>query len=366
MSRSDRTIPDIDIYIPELPEEIAPALTPLEIPETKHKGKFRRSGHLTDQMLKYNYPDNKNAQPSLFELLEPGTKEKIISSGANVELTNRKGEGIKLTKGEYKLILSLSKLLHDKSQNKDSQKNDYYTGNKGAELIPIKTKDNGRVELKSPKIAVTLYELAKEFYGGKVTGGSGVKEVARMLYDLAENPDKKALIKYTRIADLGSGKTREYFIEIFDSLLKLAEGGYKDFLNGELIDERREIVVNLHPIFIDQIENKYIELPLDITKRMIEAYGSHSVSEIAIKLIEYLARAHSGRPKDYKTEIYQEKLYWTIAEEYMKQGRRSLLEKYFLKGIETAKGIGLLKSYKLTQGTTGKPKIIFQLEKVWE
>jgi hypothetical protein len=99
---------------------------------------------------------------------------------------------------------------------------------------------------------------------------------------------------------------------------------------------------------------------------MIEAYGSQTVSEIAIKLIEYLARAHSGRPKDFKTEIYQEKLFWTIAEEYMKQGRRSLLEKYFLKGIETAKGIGLLKSYKITQGITGKPKIVFQLEKVWD
>ncbi len=365
MSRSDRTIPDA-AFFPELPEELTPTFTPLEIPETEFKGKFRRSGHLTDQMLKYDYPENRTAQPSLFEMLEPATKEKIIASGANVELTNRKGEGIKLTKGEYKLILSLSKILHEKSQTKDSSKNDYYGGNKGAELIPIKTKENESVELKSPKIAVTLYELAKEFHGGKVTGGSGVKEVARMLYELAENPDKKALIKYTRIADLGSGKTREYFIETFDSLIKLAEGGYKDFLNGELIDERREIVVNLHPIFIDQIANKYVELPLDITKRMIEAYGSHSVSEIAIKLIEYLARAHSGRPKDYKTEIYQEKLYWTIAAEYMKQGRRSLLEKYFLKGIDTAKGIGLLKSYKITQGLTGKPKIVFQLEKVWD
>ncbi len=56
---------------------------------------------------------------------------------------------------------------------------------------------------------------------------------------------------------------------------------------------------------------------------IVWVYCSHSVSEIAIKLIikliEYLASAHSGRPKDYKTEIYQEKLYWTIAEEYMKQ-----------------------------------------------
>lgn len=103
-------------------------------------------------MLKYDYPENKNAQPSLFEMLEPATKEKIISSGANVELTNRKGEGIKLTKGEYKLILSLSKILHEKSQTKDSSKNDYYAGNKGAELIPIKTKENESVELKSPKI----------------------------------------------------------------------------------------------------------------------------------------------------------------------------------------------------------------------
>jgi hypothetical protein len=362
MSRSDRTIPDIDIYIPELPEEIAPAFTPLEIPETTRKGKFRRSGHLTDQILK---PTDSEAVLPLFDMLEASTQEKITNEGANIELVNRKGEGISLSKGEYKLLLALSKLLHEKSQTKDSKLGNYYAGNKGAELACISTKD-GDLQLKSPKIGFSFYELAKEYNGGRDISGSIRNEVARMVCDLADNPDKKALIRYTRTVDLGNGKTREYFIESFDSLLKINTGGYRDFLNGEAIDEKREIEVRLHPIFIDQIESKYIELPIDITKRMIEAYGGTNVSDIAIKLVEYLARAHSGRPKDFKTEIYQEKLYRIIAGDYVKQGRRSLITKYFDKAIETAKGIGILAGYKITPGITGKPKIIFQLNKRWE
>lgn len=361
MSRSNRTIPD-DNFFPELPEELTPTFTPLEIPETEFKEKFRQGGHLIDQMLK---PSDSEAPLPLFDMLEVSTQEKITNEGANIDLVNRKGEGISLSKGEYKLLLALSKLLHEKSQNKDSKLGNYYSGNKGAELARISTKD-GDLQLKSPKIGFSFYELAKEYNGGREISGSIRNEVARMVCDLADNPDKKALIRYTRTVDLGKGKTREYFIESFDSLLKINTGGYRDFLNGEAIDEKREIEVRLHPIFIDQIENKYIELPIDFTKRMIEAYGGTNVSDIAIQFVAYLARAHSGRPKDFKTEIYQEKLYKIIAGAYVKQGRRSLLEKYFNKAIETAIGIGLLKSYEITPGKTGKPKIIFQLNKVWE
>ena len=349
---------------PPLPE--AKAISPLVIirDEPKPTSKFRRSGHLSDQILKTSY-SQPPAQPSLFEMLEKSTLEKITNEGSGIELINRKGEGIQLSKGEYKLLLAISKLLHDKSQTKDSKLDTFYAGDRGSDLTAISTKD-GSLQLKSPKIGITPYELAREYNGDRAPGGSVIKEVSRMVLDLADDPDKKALIRYTRTVDLGRGKTREYFIESFDSLLKIATGGYRDSLNGETVDEKKEIEVYLHPIFIDQIDRKYTELPVDITKRMIEAYGATNVSEIAIKLVEYLARAYSGRPRDFKTEIYEEKLYGIIAGNYVREGRRSLIATYFEKAIETAKGIRLLKSCETVTGATGKPKFIFTLYESWD
>ena len=337
---------------------------PVVVEEPKSKGKFRRSGHLSDQILKPVYSGKSTNQRSLFEILEESTKEKITNEGASIELVNRRGEGIQVSKGEYKLLLALSKILHDKSQTKDRKLTDYYTGNKGFDLAIMPTKD-GDLQLKSPKIGFSFYELVKEYNGGSAPSGKTMRDVAKMVCDLADDPNKKVLIRYTRTVDLGKGKTREYFIESFDSLLKIATGGYRELLNGEVIDEKREIVVQLHPIFVDQIESKYTELPVDITKRMIEAYGATNVSEVATKFVEYLARAYSGRPTDGKTEIYQEKLYGIIAGEYVKQGRRRLIETYFKKAVETAKGIGLLKSYEIVTGKTGKPKFIFTLSADW-
>lgn len=352
------------IPVPPLPKGKATELTtPVVITEEpKPTGKFRRSGHLSDQILKPLSPES--PQRSLFDLLEPSTREKITNEGASIELVNRKGEGIQVSKGEYKLLLALSALLHKKSQTKDKKLDDYYAGNKGFDLVGMPTKD-GSVQLKSPKIGFSFYELVKEYNGGNAPSGKTMRDVGKMVCDLADDPSKKALIRYTRTTDLGRGKTREYFIESYDSLLKIATGGYRDILNGEVIDEKREIEVQLHPIFIDQIDRKYVELPEDITKRMIEAYGGTNLSDIAIKLVEYLARAHSGRPSDFKTEIYQEKLYGIVAGEYVKQGRRSLIAKYFEKAIETAKGIGLLKEYETVTGATGKPKFVFTLSHDW-
>lgn len=347
--------------VPERKEErLEPAVVGTE--EPKATGKFRRSGHLSDQILKPL--SQESPQRSLFEILDQSTREKITNEGASIELVNRKGEGIQVSKGEYKLLLALSALLHKKSQTKDSTLDNYYAGNKGYNAVGMPTKD-GSLQLKSPKIGFSFYELVKEYNGGNAPSGKTMRDVGKMVCDLADDPSKKALIRYTRTTDLGKGKTREYFIESYDSLLKIATGGYRDILNGEVIDEKREIEVQLHPIFIDQIDRKYVELPEDITKRMIEAYGGTNVSDIAIKLVEYLARAHSGRPKHFKTEIYEEKLYGIIAGEYVRQGRRALIAKYFDKAIETAKGIGLLKEYETVTGATGQPKFIFTLLPDW-
>lgn len=339
----------------------------------KKKEKLRSGGHLIDNILKSNKP--KDNQLSIFDTMLQDTKNKVISSGVKPEMVNRKGEGIKITKGEFKLLLSLQALLHEKSQTNNPKGEDYYSGNQGSDLIVYNPPEGGEITLKSPRLSFTLYEIAKEYYGGADIGGENVKTVAKILYDIAEDPEKKALIRYHKLVEMGKGKEREYFIEKYDSLVSIATAGYKDFIEGKQIDEKKEIVINLHPVFIDQIATKYIEMPLDITRRMIEANGSQNISDITLKLVYELARAHSNRkrlPKDEdKNPLYtigQYNLYYKIAETYMPpyQRRLPLIKKYLAQAIETAKNIGLLLSYETKPGVTGEQNYIFTLSKNWE
>jgi len=237
----------------------------------------------------------------------------------------------------------------------------------------------GEITVKHPVISFTLYEVTKEFYGGDTyPSGKNIKDVTQLILNLADDPDKKALIKYKRKFHIEGKKYREIFIEQYVSLLQISTAGYTDFLDGKKIDERREVVVNLHPVFIDQIEDKYIELPLNITKRMIEANGGPNISEITTKLIAELARALSNRKKLEKDnnsnpvyKIGKNRLYWKVAPNYMnkKTGRAKrpkLIEEYLTKAIETAIGIGILLEHSVTTGATGELLLQFTLSPNWE
>ena len=333
-------------------------------------GKFRAGGQLIDNIQKSNKP--KTIQLNLFDTILQETREKMNGLGVTAEYINRKGEGIKLSKGEFRLLLCLSKLLHEKSQTQDKNSKDYYTGDSGYEVIKWNT-GQGEIEVIAPKISLTLYEVSKEYYGDKEIGGENVRTVARMLFDMADNQDKKALIRYNRVVNLDKNRTREYFIERYESLISIATAGYREYLYGSQIDEKKELVVILHPVIRDQIETKSVDFPLDLTKRMIEAYGSPDISEITTKLMLELARAHSGRRALQKDEegnyIYSigvNTLYWKIADNYMnantgKTKRGPLIKKYFDKSIETCKTLGLLVKHEIKTGKSGEQIVDFYL-----
>lgn len=338
--------------------------------------KYRTPGVLIDNLLKSNKP--LPIQLDLFDTMLQETRDKILKLGANIEYINRKGEGIKLSRAEFKLTRCLQKMLHDKSQNEDRNGKDYYTGDSGSDILKFRTDKGYTVDVISPKISFTLYEIAREYYGDREMGGEDVKTVMRLLYELADNPEKKALMRYTGIVRLGKNRTREYFIERYDSLLSIDTAGYRDFLNGDQIDEKRELVVRLHPIFRHQIENKHIDYPYTIAKRLEEAYGSPDIPIMIHILLEELARAYSNRRRLKKDEdgnpvypIGLNSLYWKIAEGYMnrKTGRPQrpqLLNEYFTRAIETVKGIGLLVKYETKTGAQGDPIAYFHLSKKWE
>ena len=49
----------------------------------------------------------------------------------------------------------------------------------------------------------------------------------------------------------------------------------------------------------------------------------------------------------------------------MKESRKKMVKDYTDKALETVTALGLLKGYEITTGSTGEPKIVFNLNKGW-
>lgn len=321
--------------------------------EVEKKGKFRRSGHLTDQILKYNYP--KDRQPSLFDNLQSETLKDIEVAGVEVAQIV---EGIKLSPSETKVIDCLCKLLHETSQTSDAKKEDYYSGNKGFELVEY----GGDKNTPAPKLAFTLYELTREYKGGETIGGKDVENIKQILTEL---DSKRFLLSYVETTKKKDGGRIERKIEDFRKLIYIVKISQTEYSKEDIeLSKKEETVILLNPIFRRQIDSKFILYPNDINRRTIIAYGSHNLSDIALRLRDYLIRELSS--KRYQPEINLDKLYYLLAEKWMRESRKKKVKEYTEKALETVKALGLLLSYEIKTASTGEPKVVFTLNKDWE
>lgn len=318
-----------------------------------NKGKFKKPGHLIDQILRYNYPKDK--QPSLFDNLESKTLEDIRGSGVKVEEIV---EGIKLSPSETKVIDCLCKLLHENSQTSDATKEDYYSGNIGYDLVEY----GGDKNTPAPKLAFTLYELTREYKGGETIGGKDVENVKQILTEL---DNKRFLLSYVETTTKKNGGRIERKIEDFRKLIHIVKISETEYSKEDTeLSKKEETVILLNPIFRRQIDSKFILYPNDINRRTIIAYGSHNVSDITLRLREYLMRELSS--SRYQPEINLERLYYVLAEKWMKESRKKKVKEYTDKALETVKALGLLLSYEIKPASTGEPKVIFKINKDWQ
>ena len=326
---------------------------PTPLGEVEKKGKFRRSGHLTDQILKYNYP--KDRQPSLFDNLQSETLKDIEVAGVEVAQIV---EGIKLSPSETKVIDCLCKLLHETSQTSDAKKEDYYSGNVGYELVEY----GGDKNTPAPKLAFTLYELTREYKGGETIGGKDVENVKQILTEL---DSKRFLLSYVETTRKKDGGRIERKIEDFRKLIHIVKISQTEYNKEDIeLSKKEETVILLNPIFRRQIDSKFILYTNYINRRTIIAYGSHNLSDIALRLRDYLIRELSS--KRYQPEINLDKLYYILAEKWMRESRKKKVKEYTEKALETVKALGLLLSYEIKTASTGEPKVVFTLNKDWE
>jgi hypothetical protein len=323
--------------------------------EEGKKGKYKRSGHLADQLLKYSYPKDKGSQLSIFDSLQDITKKDIEVAG--VEVTEIV-EGIKLSPSETKIIDCLCKVLHDNSQTSEPKKEDYYSGNVGYELVEY----GGDKNTPAPKLAFTLYELTKEYKGGETIGGKDVDNVKQILTEL---DSKKFLLSYVETTRKKDGGRIERKIEDFRKLIHILKISQTEYSKEDIeMSKKEETVILLNPIFRRQIDSKFILYPNDITLRTKIAYGNWDIPQITLRLRDYLMRELSSKHTEPKIAV--ERLYWMLAERWMQESRKKKVKEFTEKALETVKAMGLLLSYEVKPGATGEPIMVFTLNKDWE
>jgi hypothetical protein len=351
------------IFIPK-----DPALDKIEVEKKEEsKGSYKKSAHLVDQILKYDYPKDKkkNRQPELFDIWEENKKEieRISETGEILDReTGNKIEALNnLSAPELKIIDCLCLLLHKKSQISDPKKADYFTGDKGYEIEAYNFKSGNKLIQSStpaPNLSITYFELAKIYNSRDQIGGRDIEDIRLSLQDLSE---KKFFISYFEKVKNSKGEYSMIEIQTVRPIIYVDKAILSKGINNIEESKKTSFIITLHPIFRRQIDSKFISYPEDINKRTLIAYGNSNISDITIKLREDLMRALSDKHYDY--EIYQDRLYWKVGEKYMRQSRKSLVKKFLNKAIETIKKLGLLESYDIITGETGEPKYLFKLNK---
>ena len=277
-----------------------------------------------------------------------------------------KSIGICLTPSEDKLINAIYKLLHDKSETRDTHSENFYGGN-----VPGQVVSYGGHEAPSAYLKIKPSELYKEYLSKEDYSGKEIDNVKSVLQCLAK---KQFLIIYDRQRKIQNGKkieTRTDRIEAFQSLIQIVtyiedltdiEIKKLDEGSGEDIREQKgELVIALNPLLTDQINSKYVEYPPDINRRTIIAAGGHRhVTESINALRDYMIRELSN--KRHKPEINADKLpYLLKLGTYVEQYRKKLIKERIEGAINTVKRLGIIQTVEMQIGAEGQEKYVFTL-----
>jgi hypothetical protein len=329
------------------------------LPAEKKSGRHKAPGHLFDEMLK---PAKSIVQGKLFGDLDEETISKIEGKGVEVKHIV---QGVQLSAAERKLVGCFIKLLHHRSETKSEVKDDNYLGNSEEwEVTDRSIIVNGKRTIESvpaPELIFTMYELAKEYKGGETPSGKDIENVTEVLRGLDR---RDFLFSYTETIKLKKGGKIERKVEDYKKLIHIKQLSETKYGEDDIeVSKREETIVQLNPIFRNQIDTKFIEIPDDMIKRLEIAAGTSKITEVTLRLVDYLTR-YTSTSGD-KHEIGLEKLYNTLAAKWMEQSRKKLVKQQTSKAVEICKRLGLLKEWKEVPAKNGEIKVVFTINQEW-
>ena len=344
---------------------------------------YKMSAHLLGQTIKIPKPKD----PTLFDFLDnlpEGQQQSVIETyGGNYEEYQINGtkpveiqsiaEGVNVKATERKLIDALCLLLHTSSNNTNEERGDYYTGNQEPELVKYPVLIGKQ---KAPRLSFTLYEIAKAYHGKDAIGGFDLDNTRKTLEDLSA---KSFLIRYERktyptAEDAKNkrnkkGQQLQYIkeiVETYEPLVRVIRSSLEEYYEGEATPERTtEILVQLSPIFRDQINSYFIRIPQDLARRTHIAHGNKPPSKEALRLRDYCL-AHIAKKK-YTFELNLETLCELCAND-TKPGQRQRwyrIRERVDEALRTCTRLGLITDVANGTNATGGAKFIFTLAKDW-
>jgi len=316
--------------------------------------KYKIGGHYLDQKLTHSY-ERDQKQLSLFDILSPQTLDKIKEEEVSVE-------GIRLSVAEEKLLNSILKILQDKSTK----------GQAGNE--PPSLEDYGGQKERAPLIRFTPHELYTEVAGTKDYSGEEMRYIKNTLLQLQ---DRKFLIIYKRHRWEKKGKEVKEVIDRIEEYLPLLR--IKTYFEGitkeedrkldqgdqDIRNEKGEIILALNPIFTDQINTKFIEIPTDINRiTAIASGGPKRVTTAIIRLRDYLLRSITNNKKQKRAtiQIDKDRLPYILGLEiFIKQRRKKLIELRTTEAIKACLNLGLITKVNEITGAEGQSQYEFIL-----
>lgn len=357
-----------------------------------HGGTYRMSKHLLSQTAQYK--PNRHGIPitldtlleptkkQLLEAIEPGSYERYQVTG-QLPTADQKlslAVGVNVSAAQYKIIDCLCKLLHDRSNTKEGAPN-YYLGNTKAEKreYPIYNEDNRRVQqyANAPRLTFTLHELAKEYYSAPVSGGKQISNIYRLLRELER---QRFFIHYERIINnpepTEQDKKRE---KRYGKLLRVRQQAslYDNLITLISLDENKgyqqedtrnsTVVIELNPVFIDQIDKRFVLIPRDINHQTAVAAGGTAIAEPTIKLRNYLIQAIANnsfkKDPDQEYEITRQNLELLLQGQNKHRKRKRQLEE-LQRAITACYNLGLITKAEIRPGQYAD-KYVFTLNKDW-
>lgn len=329
--------------------------------ETEAKNNtFKKSGHLIDQQLKYlkSTEDPLN----MFSLIE--NRELKNSIAQNKEVQEKTIQvGINLTAAQDRLVNALCRLLHEKSQIFNSEQSNYYTGN-----YPYTITDYGKKEEKIPSLILEPHELYQAYLEKNDFSG---KEISNIEDILEKAQNTRHLIVYEWRTKNKAGKVVVDRIEQYQPLFmvdRIFPGMNEEeadlIAHGDIEVRRKKgkFLIKFNPLFIHQIESKYVLYPKDIHQRMTLAAGGdpRKITPAMISLRDFCLRALSNRQK--KIELNYDTLpYLLKLENYVKAGRKKEIFKKVTDSFQVCKDIGLINRWEEKSGTNNQTKYVIHL-----
>jgi hypothetical protein len=325
------------------------------VPSFQKTNMVRQGGHLTEQII----GKSNKAKKQITDLLSGGDKENPYMI-EDIQL--------KLNVPEHRMLATIRKFLNEVSE-KDFNSNKYLMGNffPNGEIELVPYGGNNRL-MPSPNLRIKKSDFYREYTGKDKYSGKDKINADKTLSDLC---NKKLNIIYPQTIFIDGQEKFEIILEQKPlitqkevlNILSPADAKSPDnwIPQTPIENDDSYIYINLNPLWIDQIKNKFVEYPEDLNIRLLKTLKTwKNLNNYILILIDIVLHWRSNKQNTF--EYNEEKLYERLGlTKFIKQRKTSKAEKYLFDAIETLKTMKLINEAKRTKGVNNQYKWVFSI-----